>query len=183
MNHIHNAEQSPARSQFSVSVCQHHWGRQRGLQGHLFGKQGLNTYPASGLRDQGRPVLEGERLQSSALSAWGQPSGLPEAGPLTTIPPQLQISHIFGFVDSSYRSGELEEKLWDQRTTLRSLPKRFLLLTWGYAHCHWVNLSCPGPGGLKSPVWKICKIATPCPLGSHIQVIPGLHGGNMCRQA
>lgn len=61
---------------------------------------------------------------------------------------------------------------------LWSLPKRFLLLTWGYAHCHWATPSCPGPGGLKSPVWKICKIALPCPLGSHIQVILGLHGGN-----
>lgn len=54
---------------------------------------------------------------------------------------------------------------------------------WGYAHCHWANPSCPGPGGLKSSVWKICKIATPCPPGSHIQVILGLHGGNTCRQA
>lgn len=39
--------------------------------------------------------------------------------------------------------------LADQRTTLRSLPKRFPLLTWGYAHCHWVNPSCPGPGGAE----------------------------------
>lgn len=57
-------------------------------------------YPASGLRAQGRPVQGGDRLQNSTLSAWGQPSGLPEAGPLTTIPPQLQIPHLFGFVDA-----------------------------------------------------------------------------------
>lgn len=54
--------------------------------------------------------------------------------------------------------------------TLRSLPKRFPLLTRGYARCHWATPSCPGPGGLKSPVGKICKIATPCPAGSHIQI-------------
>lgn len=41
----------------------------------------------------------------------------------------------------------------------------------------------PRPRGAEVTVWKVCRIATPGALGSHIQVILGLNGGSMHRQA
>lgn len=101
------------------------------------------------LEFQSRKETDHRIVPFSALSAWEQPSGLPEAGASNHNPsPTPDFPYIL-----LCRCHPTSQENWNRRCgirgerTLRSVPKCFLLLTWGNAHCHLVTPSCPGPGG------------------------------------
>ncbi|KAL0620788.1 hypothetical protein AAY473_009113 [Plecturocebus cupreus] len=64
----------------------------------------------------------------------------------------------------SYRPRQLEQMLWDQRKENSAEPANtFPVPEVGLCPLSLGYPFLPRPKGLKSPVWKICKIATPTP--------------------